>query len=366
MRSRWNLPIFVGYAAAAAAVLGYLFLHMGGAFTFQPSYQLTADFTNASNLVPGDDVTVSGVTVGRVAAVQPIQGGAQVSMQMQQQYAPVYRDARAMVKIKNVLDESYVELYRGNATAGPLPEGGTIPRSRTLTPIELAQVLNVLNPDTRTQLASLINNLGASVQGRGQTLNSTAGTLKVTAQALDGIAHAVAHQQVNLGSLITTLSKVLATLAAWHQQLRALVGDWDGVMRALAQHEQQLQGLVVNENQVMSILDQALAGNAGSLNSALRQTPQLIDNANGYTSKGQIIFGKLEANTAPISQLFYELASVFSATDSQGNHYWRVYPVSGGLGTISTPLIGSGKAKGKGSNGLPLLPSGSSTTKGTP
>ncbi len=339
MRSRWNLPIFVAYAAASVAVLGYLFLHMGGAFTFQQSYRLAADFTSASNLVPGDDVTVSGVTVGRVASVQPIQGGARVQLQMQQQYAPVYRDARAMIKIKNVLDESYVELYRGTAGSGPLAEGGTIPASRTLTPIELAQVLNVLNPDTRTQLASLINNLGASVAGQGQTLNSTAGTLKVTAQALDGVAHAVASQQVNLGTLITTLSKVLATLAAWHQQLRYLVADWDGVMRALAQHEQQLQGLVTTEDQGMSILDQALAGNAGSLNSALRQAPQLAGNAGAYTANGQVIFGRVAQNVTPITELFYELASVFSATDSQGNHYWRVYPVSGGLGTLSQPLF---------------------------
>lgn len=343
MRSHWNLPIYVAYAAAAVAVLGYLFLHMGGAFTFQSSYQLAADFTNASNLVPGDDVTVSGVTVGRVAAVTPVEGGAKVQLQVQQRYAPMYRNARAMVKIKNVLDESYVELYRGTAASGPLPQRGVIPRSRTLTPVELAQVLSVLNPDTRTQLASLINNLGASVSGQGQTLNTTAGSLKVTSQALNGIAHTLAHQQVNLGSLITTLSKVLATLAAWHNQLGSLVTNWDGVMRALAQHEQQLQGLVVNENQVMSILDQALAGNSAALNSAIQQAPQLVDNANRYTGNGQVIFGKVSQNTKSIDELFYELASVFSGTDSQGHHYWRIYPISGGLGTLSQPLIPSTK-----------------------
>jgi len=344
VRSRWNLPIYLAYLAAAVAVLGYLFLHMGGALDFQPTYRLAADFTSASNLVPGDDVTVSGVTVGRVAAVQPVSGGAQVQLQLRQRYAPVYRNARAMVKIKNVLDESYVELYRGTAASGPLPQGGVIPRSRTLTPVELAQVLSVLNPDTRTQLASLINNLGASVSGQGRTLNSAAGSLKVTSQALDGIAHAVAHQQVSLGSLITTLSKVLATLAAWHTQLRSLVANWDGVMRALARHERQLQGLVVNENQVMSILDQALAGNSGALSNAIRQTPQLVDNAGAYTGNGQVIFGKIAKNTKPISELFYELASVFSATDSQGHHYWRTYPVSGGLGTISQPLLPSARS----------------------
>jgi phospholipid/cholesterol/gamma-HCH transport system substrate-binding protein len=349
MRSRWNLPILLAYAAASLAVLGYLVMHMGGNFVFQSSYQVSADFSSASNLVPGDDVTISGVTVGRVASVQPVPGGARAQLQVLQRYAPVYQDARAMVKIKNVLDESYVELFRGTSTSGPMPQGGTIPQSRTLTPVELAQVLDVLNADTRDQLTSVIDNLGESVSGRGQQLNAAAGPLQVTSEALDGIAHAIAHQQVNLGSLITSLSKVLATLAAWHSQLRSLVANWDGVMRALAQHEQQLQGLVVNEDQVMAILDQALARNSPSLNAAIGELPQLVSTASTYTANGDVIFGKVSQQVTPINELFYELASVFSGTDSQDNHYWRVYPVSGGTGTISQP---------------PLPPGG--TGKGTP
>jgi phospholipid/cholesterol/gamma-HCH transport system substrate-binding protein len=352
VRSRWNLPVFLAYAVASLAVLGYLFAHMGGQLLFQPTYTVAADFRTASDLVPGDDVTVSGMTVGRVESVQPVQGGSQVQLQLRQQYAPLYRNARAMIKIKNVLDESYVELFRGTTASGAMPQGATIPESRTLTPVELAQVLNVLNPDTRQQLTSVINNLGESVSGQGQNLNATAPGLKTTSVALKGISHALAHQQVNLGSLITSLSKVLATLAAWHTQLKSLVADWDGVMRALAQHEQQLQGLVVNENQVVTILDQALAGNTPALNSAIRQSPQLINTADQYTGNAGTIFGKVSKQVKPIDELFYELASVFSASDSQGHHYWRVYPVSGGAGTISQPLIPPA--------------SGTSSKKGTP
>lgn len=347
MRSRWNLPLFLAYAVAALAVLGYLFMHMGGVFVFHSSYSVAADFTTASDLVPGDDVTISGVPVGRVASVQLIQGGARVHMQLDEQYAPLFQDARAMINIKNLLNESYVELYRGTASSGQLPQDGIIPSSRTLTPVELSQVLDVLNPDVRQQLTSIINNLGESVAGQGQNLNSTADTLRVTSQALDGISHAVANQQVDLGSLITSLSKVLATLATWHQQLKALVADWDGVMRALAQHEQQLQGLVVNENQVMTILDQALAGNSTALHTAIQSSPQLINSANTYTANGGVVFGQVSQQVKSINELFYELASVFSATDSQGHHYWRVYPVSGGLGTVSLPLIPPPSTKGK-------------------
>jgi phospholipid/cholesterol/gamma-HCH transport system substrate-binding protein len=353
VRSRWNLPVFLAYAAAGVAVVGYLLLHMGGQLILQSTYQVAADFKTASNLVPGDDVTVAGVTVGRVASVHPIQGGSQVQLQVKQQYAPLYQNARAMIKIKNVLDESYVELYRGTTGSGPMPAGATIPENRTLTPVELAQVLNVLNPDTRTQLTSVINNLGASVAGRGPNLNAAAGSLKPTAVALNGIAHSLAHQQVNLGSLITTLSKVLNTLAAWHSQLRSLVANWDGVMRALAQHEQQLKGLVVNENQVATILDQALAGNSPALASAIQQSPALVNNAGSYASRAKTIFGRVSQQTQPIDQLFYELASVFSATDSQGHHYWRVYPVSGGLGTLSQPLLPSSGSTSGSKKGTP-------------
>jgi phospholipid/cholesterol/gamma-HCH transport system substrate-binding protein len=337
VRSRWNLPIYLAYAVAGLVVFAFVFGHAGGAFFFRPSYQIAADFQTAGDVVPGDDVTVAGVTVGRVASVQVIKGGAQVRLQLQEQYAPLYQDARAMIKIKNILDESYVELYRGSAASGPMPQGGVIPFDRTLTPVELAQVLDVLNADTGTQLASLINSLGESVAGRGPNLNASATSLKTTAQSLDGIAHALASQQVNLGSLISSLSKVLATLATWHDQLKGLVANWDAVMRALAQHEQQLQDLVVNENQVMAILDQALSRNSAALQTAIAESPALINSADRYTAGGGIIFGKVSQQVKPIDELFYELASVFSATDSEGNHYWRVYPVVGGLPSLGQP-----------------------------
>ena len=364
MRSRWNLPAFAIYAAASLAVLVYLFAHMGGAFTFQHTYNLAADFSTASNLVPGDSVTVSGMTVGRVSSVQPVQGGARVNLQLNEKYAPMYHDARAMIKVKNLLNESYVELYRGTASSGQLPQGGTIPRSRTLTPVEVAQVLDVLNPDTRTQLASLINNLGESVSGRGQDLNDQVGTLKTTAQSLDGISHSLASQQVNLGSLISSLSKVLATLAAYHSQLRGLVANWNGVMQALDRHEQELQGLIVNENQVMAILDQAFAHNAANLHTAIQEAPQLVNGANAYATHGHVVFSKVDAQLKSVNELFYELASVFSATDTKGNHYWRVYPVSGGFGTLTQPLIPSGGTKGHGGTTGKGGPANGGTKKG--
>lgn len=341
MRSRWNLPILLVYAGVSLAVLGYLAVQMGGEFLFQPTYQVSATFDTGTQLVSGDDVTISGVKVGQVRGIRPVQGGARAMLTLHQRYAPLYQDSRAMIKTKNLLGETYVELNRGTAQAGTMPDGANIPQSRTLTPVEIDQVLNVLDQDTRQQLVGLIDNLGESVNGEGADLNSEAGSLKVVAQSLQTIASAVADANAQMDTLLTSLQKVLETLAAWHSELRQLIGDWDGVMRTLASKEQDMQGVIVNENQVMTIIDQALSRNTLGLNQAIAQAPQLVDNTNHYTTNATQIFGQINDNQSSVTSLFYELASVMSATDGQGNHYWRVYPVSGGLGTISQPLLPS-------------------------
>jgi len=128
-----------------------------------------------------------------------------------------------------------------------------------------------------------------------------------------------------------------ATLAAYHEQIRALVADWDRVMRALASRESDLQGVFVQEDKVVAILDQALAGgNAQGLHSALAETPQLLDNSDHYLSNAQVIFGDLSSDTPAISDVFSRLASVMSGKGPQGENMWRVYAVAG-QGTVSLP-----------------------------
>jgi phospholipid/cholesterol/gamma-HCH transport system substrate-binding protein len=337
VRSRANLPVLVAYALVSLLVLGFLVRQMGGEFLLQPIYHVEAAFATGAQLVAGDDVTIDGVRVGRVGQLEPAAGGALASLEVHQQYAPLFRDARAMVKSKNLLGETYVELSRGTAAAGRLPEGGQIDREHTLTPVEIDQVLNVLDSDTRQRLVLLVNTLGEAVQGRGQDLNVSAADLRGVAQSLETIARAVASQSGHLDTLIASLRKVLETLAAYHAQLRLLLTDWDRLMRTLASSETDLQGVLVQEDRVVTILDQALAGgNARGLHDAIAEAPRLLDNTDHYLANSQVIFGDVSAGTPAIADVFDRLASVMSGTDAQGDHMWRVYDVAGS-GPVSMP-----------------------------
>jgi virulence factor Mce-like protein len=328
VRSKRNLPIFAGYAVAALLVLGFLARQMGGEFFLQPVYHVKAIFATGSQLVAGDDVTIAGLRVGRVDSLNPGGTGTEAQLSLHSQFGPLLNDARAVIKAKNLLGETYVELTRG-AAGGRLADGGTIPLKQTLTPVELSQVLQALDPSVRDHLVLLINSLGDALAGRGRDLNLQAQDLKMLASDLVVISQTLADNQQHFQRVLSSLGKIMDTLAAYHAEFRALIADWDRLMRALASNEANLEGAISEDARVMAIFDTALAGNAEGLHGALAEAPQTIDNADGYLGKGSVIFGQLGTEVPSIDAVFNRLASAFSATDPNGNHMWRVYCVGG-------------------------------------
>jgi virulence factor Mce-like protein len=334
MRSRANLPVFIAYVLVGLLATAFLAAQMGGEFIFG-GYRVNAIFKTGAELVAGDDVSMSGLRVGKIEALTPMAGATEVSMLLHQDFTPVFKDARAVIRQKNLLGEAYVELNRGTASQGAIPTGGTIDQDHTLTPVEVDEVLNALDPQVRDQLNMVINTLGQATAGRGQDMNAAAADLSSVVTDLQVLAHTLASNSDHLDALIADLRKVMETLAAWHADFRAMIADWDNVMATLASREQNLQGTLVEQDRVMGILDQALGGGAAQqLHGAIAQGPALVDNANHYLNGAAGVFGVVQNDTPGIAQLFRELASVMSGVghpDEAGSnpndwvHMWRVY-----------------------------------------
>jgi virulence factor Mce-like protein len=328
----------MGYLVGAALVLGFMARQMGGEFVLTPAYHVHAVFASGAQLVSGDDVTIAGIRVGKVESLAPHKDGVQATIVIHKEFAPIKAGAKAVVKAKNLLGETYVELTRGDGTA--LPDGGLISLRDTLTPVELARVLDALTPTVRDRLVILINSLGDALGGRGHDLNAQAGDLQALAVDLDTITATLATNSQHFNDLIVSLSKILETLAAYHAEFRALIQDWDRLMVALAARETDLQGTFREDARVMSIFDAALSGNGGSdLHAAIAEAPSALDNSSHYLGNGTQMFGDLMPLIPDIDATFDRLASAFSATDKEGNHYWRVYCVGGPWpGTLPGPI----------------------------
>src|SRR5438309_4411128 len=334
MRSRANLPVFIAYALLGLLATAFLAAQMGGEFVLG-GYRVNAIFKTGAELVAGDDVTMSGLRVGQVEAMTPVDGATQVTLLLHRDFTPVFKDARAIIRQKNLLGEAYVEVNRGTASQGGIAEGGTIAADHTLAPVEVDEVLNALDPQVRDQLNVVINTLGQATAGRGQDMNASAGDLSSLALDLKTLAHTLASNSDHLDALIADLRKVMETLAACHADFRAMLTDWDHVMATLASREQDLQGTIVEQDRVMAILDQALSGGAADqLHGPLAEAPATIDNANHYLGDAATVFGAVQQDTPGIQQLFRELASVMSGIghpDEPGSnpkdwvHMWRVH-----------------------------------------
>src|SRR5439155_14193647 len=128
----------VGVVALLAAS-GFALLLSGGVFA--RTYRVTAIFSDAAGIAPGDRVTVAGLPAGTVKAVR-IQGG-EVAMDLAVgRGVQLPADSRATVVVETLLGKRAVQLVAG-PPGGRLRDGSVIPLDRTTTPVDITQLNDI-------------------------------------------------------------------------------------------------------------------------------------------------------------------------------------------------------------------------------
>lgn len=193
-------------ALAAALIVAALIVLLGGNST----YRLNAVFRQVYGLVPGADVDAGGLRVGRVDSVWIGSDGLpHLSMSIEQNYR-VRAGALADLRAVSVAGEvnRFVSLSQGSGP--PLPDGSTLGLGHTDQPVEVYQVLDMLDPRTRAQVRSMLAGLDLSTLGRGGDLRA----------ALAHSAAAIGNTAAMLGE-VNSDSRALRTLV---HEGRVLVG----------------------------------------------------------------------------------------------------------------------------------------------
>ena len=154
-------------------------------------YVVRAEFADASGLFKDSAVKVGGVTAGIVDSLTLTgHDTAFVTMTLDHGAAPIGAGATAAIRPVNLLGENYVSLDPGDLRH-PAASGTLIPLNRTSHAIELDDVLNTLDADTRMRLAILINESGVALDGRGADFNALLaqlpGSLDQARQLLSGL-----------------------------------------------------------------------------------------------------------------------------------------------------------------------------------
>ncbi|MEA2158058.1 MAG: phospholipid/cholesterol/gamma-HCH transport system substrate-binding protein [Solirubrobacteraceae bacterium] len=216
------------FALSCAGLLLFLWLSFGGTIPFNPQgYRIRVSFQSAGQLATQADVRIAGVTVGKVIykSLDPNGNRTFATLQIQNKYAPIRSDARAILREKTILGETYVEMSPGSPNAKPVPDGGLLRRGEVQPAVQLDEVFNALDPATRKAFQVWQQQLALSVKGNDQNLNNVLG---------------------NLPQFAADATDILRVLDVEHSAVVRLVQNGGTVFSALSQDQSALRNLVTS------------------------------------------------------------------------------------------------------------------------
>jgi phospholipid/cholesterol/gamma-HCH transport system substrate-binding protein len=231
-----RILVMVGFALSCFGLLVFLWLSFGGPIPLKPKgYRFEASFPEATQLAIEADVRVAGVEVGKVRAKRLDETGNRTiaTMEIDRRYAPVHRDARAALRQKTLLGETYVELRIGSRDAPTLPEGGRLPNRALADTVELDEILNSLDPYTRRAFRTWQQSLAVAGRERGTDLNDALGNLPGFVGEGADLFEVLDTQRKALGALVKNTGVVFRALTEREDQLRALIENSDTTFTAI-------------------------------------------------------------------------------------------------------------------------------------
>jgi len=249
------------------------------AIPFKHGFRLHAVFASALNIHAKSPVRIAGVDVGKVTGIKREGNYGVVTMEISKGGLPIHTDATVKIRPRIFLEGNwFVELQPGSPSAPNFSSGGTIPLTHTANPVQLDQVLNALNTDTRANLQTFLIEYGAGLtdkptpaQNAAQDpevrgLNGAQGINKAYQRGPQALrAGAVLNQAItgtepqDLSKLIASIGKVTAALNVHEQQLSELIGNFNTFFQAFAVQSVPLRTTVAELPSNLGAINRGLA-----------------------------------------------------------------------------------------------------------
>jgi phospholipid/cholesterol/gamma-HCH transport system substrate-binding protein len=227
------------FALSCVGLLLFLWLSFGGTIPFNPKgYEFRASFPNADQLPTQADVRIAGVTVGKVIgkSLDPKGNRTIATMQLDTKYAPIHQDAKAILRTKTILGETYVEITPGSPNAPKVPDDGLLPRGQVENAVQLSDIFNALDPKTRRAFQVWQQQLAVAVQHNDQNLNDVLGNLPQFAADATDILQVLDVQHSAVVRLVQNGGTVFAALSQDQGALRNLITSGETTFHTTAQN----------------------------------------------------------------------------------------------------------------------------------
>jgi virulence factor Mce-like protein len=262
-------------------------------------------FTDATGVIPGDEVRIAGVRVGEVDSIKLYHGDlAQVTVSvLKSERLP--RSTQAQLRYRNLMGQRYVSLTQGSGQGGDLPPNGLVPKEQTTPALDLTALFNGFRPLLRAIKPQDVNQLSYEII---QVLQGEGGTVNGLLAHVSSLTQTLGNRDEVIGRVIENLDKVIGTIDDRDQEVSTLITDLRGLVSGLAGDRKAIGDSLVSVNQLIGAtnglltqarpplkedidqlgkLSKVLADNGDDLNKAFAALPTnftLLDRVASYGS----------------------------------------------------------------------------------
>jgi phospholipid/cholesterol/gamma-HCH transport system substrate-binding protein len=265
--------------ALAASLLGGVVVTVRT--TLLRPHTVTAYFTKAIAIYPGDSVQVAGVVVGHIDTITAEGTRARMTLTLDRD-VPIPADAQAVIVSQNLVAARFVELTPPYVPGdGPvMADGGEIPLDRTAVPVEWDQVKDQLmrlatdlgpRPDGPSALSRFIDSAATALDGNGSRLR------EVIAQ-LSGVARVLAEGSGNIVDVIAHLQTFVTALRDSNTQIVQFQDRFATLTSVLDESRSDLDAAVTNLSSALTDVQRFIANSRNQTSEQVRRLANVTQN----------------------------------------------------------------------------------------
>jgi phospholipid/cholesterol/gamma-HCH transport system substrate-binding protein len=222
-----NMLVIILFVLSCFGLLMFLWESFGGPLPLKPKgYRFGVSFPRSFALAEESDVRISGVEVGHVVSLGTgADGRTHATLEIAGRYAPIRANMHAILRVKTLLGETYVQLIPEGGTGPYLPDEGHLSNAQVEPSVTLDDILSAFDAKTRRDFQIWQTSVARGIAGRGEDINASFAQLE---------------------PFVESANRLVTLLDAQEGAVRELVRNTGVVFNALASRDHQLEGSIVN------------------------------------------------------------------------------------------------------------------------
>lgn len=246
--SATQILVIAAFVLSCVGVTLFLWTAFGGPMPLGPRpYEVRVEFNEALQLADQADVRLAGVPIGNVTDVGLAPDGkhAIATLKIDDRYAPLPANTRAILRAKTLLGETYLELDRGPPGGPTIREGGSIPLSHVERTVQLDDILRTFGPRTRAAFRTWMEDAAVATRGRGTGLSYAIAELAPTFRGFDRLFRVLTSEPFAVRGLFRNGAIAFRALSERRGELSSLIRNSNRVFQTAARRDRDLEATFV-------------------------------------------------------------------------------------------------------------------------